>query len=80
MIRLTRDGTAEPVSRDQILRCKRGQGNVYFPCSAGHEQDWQSSKWVTCTPAGAEVVNSTVVKQDFYSGVRSGKLCLYMNK
>ena len=34
------DGTAEPVSRDQILRHVRGQGNVYFSCSADHEQDW----------------------------------------
>ena len=25
-----RDGTAEPVSRDQILRRVRGQGNVHF--------------------------------------------------
>ena len=41
MSRLTRDGTAEPVSRDQILRRARGQGNVHFPCSADHEQDWQ---------------------------------------
>ena len=41
MRRLTRDGTAEPVSRDQILRHARGQGNVHFPCSADHEQDWQ---------------------------------------
>ena len=39
--RLTRDGTAELVSRDQILRHARGQGNIYFPCSADHEQDWQ---------------------------------------
>ena len=39
--RLTRDGTAEPVSRDQILRHARGQGNINFPCSADHEQDWQ---------------------------------------
>ena len=38
---LTRDGTAEPVSRDQILRRERGQGKMYFPCSADHEQDWQ---------------------------------------
>ena len=37
MSRLTRDGTAEPVSRDQILRCERGQGNIHFPCSADHE-------------------------------------------
>ena len=41
MSRLTRDGTAEPVSRDQILRHARGQGNVHFPCSADYEQDWQ---------------------------------------
>ena len=41
MSKLTRDGTAEPVSRDQILRHPRGQGNVHFPCSADHEQDWQ---------------------------------------
>ena len=31
MSRLTRDGTAEPVSRDQILRHARGQGNTIFP-------------------------------------------------
>ena len=41
MSRLTRDGTAEPVSRNQILRHVRGQGNIHFPCSADHEQDWQ---------------------------------------
>ena len=31
MSRLTRDGTAEPVSRDQILRHAREQGNIIFP-------------------------------------------------
>ena len=31
MSRLTRDGTAEPVSRDQILRHARGQGSIVFP-------------------------------------------------
>ena len=41
MRRLTRDGTAEPVSRDQILRRVRGQRDIHFPCSADHEQDWQ---------------------------------------
>ena len=41
MSRLTRDGTAEPVSRDQILRHAREQGNIHFPCSADHGQDWQ---------------------------------------
>ena len=41
MSRLTRDGTAETISRDQILRREREQGNIRFPCSADHEQDWQ---------------------------------------
>ena len=32
MSRLTRDGTAEPLSRSQILRRERGQGNLFiFP-------------------------------------------------
>ena len=42
MSRLTRDGTAELVSRDKILRHVRRQGNIHCPCSADHEQDWQS--------------------------------------
>ena len=41
MSRLTRDGTAEPVSRDQILRYARGQGDILFHCSADHKQNWQ---------------------------------------
>ena len=41
MSRLTRDGSAEPVSRDQILRYEWGQGKINLPCSADHEQDWQ---------------------------------------
>ena len=41
MSRLTRDGTAEPVSRDQILGLERGLGNIIFSCSADHVQDWQ---------------------------------------
>ena len=41
MSRLTRNGTAEPVSRGQIIRHERGQGNINFPCLADHDQDWQ---------------------------------------
>ena len=41
MSRLTRDGAAEHVPRDQILRHERGQGNINFPSSADHEQDRQ---------------------------------------
>ena len=39
MSRLTRDGTAELISRDQILRREPGQVNINCPCSADHEQD-----------------------------------------
>ena len=35
-----RDGRT--VSRDQILRREWGQGKTHFPCSADHEEDWQS--------------------------------------
>ena len=44
MSRLTRDKTtAEPVSRAQILRRERGQGDINFPCSADHDVQnyWQ---------------------------------------
>ena len=46
MSRLTRDGTAEPVSREKILRHTRGQENIHFPCSADHEQDWQLTRLI----------------------------------
>ena len=39
--RLARDGTTDPVSRDQFFRRERGQGKVHFPCSVDLEQDWQ---------------------------------------
>ena len=43
MNRLTRDGTAEPASREiyQILRRERLQGENSFPCSVDNAQDWQ---------------------------------------
>ena len=41
MSRLVRDGTAEPVSRKQILRRDRGQGYINFPFSVDHAKDWQ---------------------------------------
>ena len=39
---LTRDGTAEPVSRDQILRRERGRGKFIFSLFSDHKQDWRS--------------------------------------
>ena len=41
MSRVARDGTAESVAGNQILRRERGQGNINFPCSADDEHDWQ---------------------------------------
>ena len=41
MSRMTRGGTAEPVSRNQILRYEHGQKNIHLPCSADYEQDKQ---------------------------------------
>ena len=41
MSRLTRDGTVDPVSRDQIFRRVQGQRNIIFSCSADDEQDCQ---------------------------------------
>ena len=41
MSKPTRDGTAEHVLRKQIHKHEPGQGNIHFPCSAEHEQDWQ---------------------------------------
>ena len=38
---LARDGPAESVSRDQILRRERGQGKIRLPCLGDHEQDWR---------------------------------------
>ena len=48
MSRLTWDGTAEPVSRNQNIRREWGQGNIHFPCSADHEQDWQPRPVDSC--------------------------------
>ena len=41
MSKLTRDGTAEPVSRDQILRRERTSNNSFSLLAADHEKDWQ---------------------------------------
>ena len=40
--RLTRDGKAEPVSRNRILRRECEHREIFiFPGSADHVQDWQ---------------------------------------
>ena len=77
MSRLTRDGTAEPVSRDQILRHARGQGDVHFPCSADHEQDWQP---YPVDPYSAICDDHTYIHTYilYNIGITSGPLLLYI--
>ena len=71
MSRLTRDRTAEPVSRGQILRHARGQGNVIFPCSADHEQDWQP---YPVDPYSAICDDHTYIRRDTHRlGVEGGR-------
>ena len=41
MSRLIQNGTVKLVSRDQILRRGRGQGNIHPLFSTDHEQVWQ---------------------------------------
>ena len=60
MSRLTRDGMAEPVSRDQILRHARGQGNVHFPCSADHEQDCNLTRLIRMTGPDCVVMRNLI--------------------
>ena len=62
MGRLTRDGTAETVSRDQILRLEQGQGNINFPCLADHKQDWQPYRLMPSLLHMMTVTKHTILK------------------
>ena len=56
---MTRDGTAEPVRADQILKkSEQGQKNVHFSCSADHWQVWQP---YTIDPYPAKCDNHTYI-------------------
>ena len=49
MSRLTRDGTAEPVSRDQIIRRIRGQGDIHVWGFRFSMLDWVRIAGLSCT-------------------------------
>ena len=67
MSKLTRVGTAEPVSRDQILRRERGQRIIHFPCSAAdHEQDWQPCPVVRAIDTNINLHTHTAVVIHIY--------------
>ena len=59
MSRLARNGTVEHVSRNQFHRREREQGNIHFPCSADHEQDWQPYPVDPYTLATSDTSNIT---------------------
>ena len=68
MSKLTRDGTAEPVSRDQILRRERGQRIFHFLCSAAdHEQDCQPCPVVRAMHTNIVLHTHTAVDTYIYS-------------
>ena len=68
MSKLTRVGTAEPVSRGQILRRERGQRFIHFPCSAAddHEQDWQPCPVVRAIHTNIVLHTHTAVATHIY--------------
>ena len=69
-----RDGTAEHVSRDQILRSERGQGEIRFPYSADHEQNLQpypvDSYFAICDAIHTYIHDDTYIYmyRGFYGG------------
>ena len=73
--RLTRDGTAEHVPRDQILRRERGQGDIHFPCSADHEQDWQPYPVDPCSAICVTIHTYIHIPWRFFSGVTFVLFC-----
>ena len=80
MSRLTRDGTAEPVSRDQILRHARGQGNVHFPSSADHEQDWLPYPVDPYSAIGEDHIYIHTYSREERGRWRQGPRCLRCSK
>ena len=54
MTRLTRDGPAERISRDQVLRRERGQRTNHFPRLANHEHRIGNLAYYTVDPYTAE--------------------------
>ena len=46
MSEITRDGTAEPVPRNQSLGRERGHGKAHFPCLADLEQNGNHTRLI----------------------------------
>ena len=78
MSRLVRDGTAEPVSRDQILKRERGQGIIHKKSFSlfSHEQDWQNLPCLVHTLAICVTIH-TYIHTYIHSITVSAKPCRY---
>ena len=64
---LSLNGTAHPVSRDQILNRERGQGKfINVPCLAGHnKQDWRYAECDDDTQTNSQSYNTSVILDKF---------------
>ena len=88
MGKLSRDGTAEPVSRDQLIRRERGQQIIHFPCSAAdHEQDWQPCPVVRAIHTNIVLHTYTSVVAHiyiyiyaYYTTMNRGRMYMSLNK
>ena len=80
MSKLTRDGTAEPVSRGQILRRERRQRIFHFPRSAAdHEQDWQPCPVVRPIHTKLVLHTHTAVVIHIYAYTAVNRARMYMS-
>ena len=52
-----------------MLRRERGQGNIIFPCSADHDQDWQP---YTVDPYSAIVSDDQTYMKTYYMPIIVG--------
>ena len=82
---LRRNRTAEPVPRDQIIRCERGQRKKRCLCSSHHEHDWQAysvdPSYSAETPDHGQIRRQLQIKKLFLiygCNNRSFKLELYV--
>ena len=81
MSKLTRDGTAEPFSRDLILRRERGERIIHFPCSAAdHEQEWQPCPVVRAIHTNIVLHKHTAVVTDYTTTVNRARMYTSPNK
>ena len=67
MSRLRRDGTTEPVSRDQILRRERGQGNIRFPCSSDLKENGNLTRLIL-TLAICVTIHTYIISRIIWGG------------